>query len=214
MIIIGKIFFINFNMHQISVLIFGPSSFQNTLNELKPFLKFNHSTDISLKKYEIILFHDASLKNKELKEFIEKSKSLKICLSLKRNLIKNCDAQLQLPTTIKEINFVVETVSAKKKFTKNSSIKVKNYLLNKNEKKLIKDNVSIILTEKEIQLIELFLNNPKPVSKENILSSVWNYSAEADTHTVETHIYRLRKKINDKFFDNKFIFNNKNGYFL
>ena len=186
MIIIGKIFFINFNMHQISVLIFGPSSFQNTLNELKPFLKFNHSTDISLKKYEIILFHDASLKNKELKEFIEKSKSLKICLSLKRNLIKNCDAQLQLPTTIKEINFVVETVSAKKKFTKNSSIKVKNYLL----------------------------NNPKPVSKENILSSVWNYSAEADTHTVETHIYRLRKKINDKFFDNKFIFNNKNGYFL
>mgnify|MGYP002857436353 FL=1 len=53
-----------------------------------------------------------------------------------------------------------------------------------------------------------------PISKENILSNVWNYSADADTHTVETHIYRLRKKINDKFMDEKFILNNKKGYYL
>ena len=64
-----------------------------------------------------------------------------------------------------------------------------------------KKNHSIILTEKEIQLIELFLNSSKPVYKENILQSVWNYSADADTHTVETHIYRLRKKISEKFCD-------------
>jgi DNA-binding response OmpR family regulator len=86
--------------------------------------------------------------------------------------------------------------------------------LNKNEKKLSKSDEFVILTEKEIQLLELFLRSRKPVSKDNILSSVWNYSSEADTHTVETHIYRLRKKINDKFMDDKFILNKKEGYYL
>ena len=59
----------------------------------------------------------------------------------------------------------------------------------------MKDDISIILTEKEIQLIELLLDNSKPISKSTILSTVWNYSVDADTHTVETHIYRLRKKL-------------------
>ena len=86
--------------------------------------------------------------------------------------------------------------------------------MNKNEKKLSKLDNFIILTEKEIQLLELFLDNTKPISKDNILSSVWNYASDADTHTVETHIYRLRKKIADKFLDNKFIHNNKDGYYL
>ena len=102
----------------------------------------------------------------------------------------------------------------KKKFNKNSSIKVKDYLLNKNEKKLFKSAKFLVLTEKEIQLLELFLSNKKPISKDTILSSVWNYSVEADTHTVETHIYRLRKKIFEKFTDDNFILNNKNGYYL
>ena len=93
-------------------------------------------------------------------------------------------------------------------------MQIKKYLLNKNEKKLSRDKNYIILTEKEIQLLELFLNNKKPVSKNDILSSVWNYSSDADTHTVETHIYRLRKKINEKFSDEKFILNNKEGYYL
>ena len=66
-------------------------------------------------------------------------------------------------------------------------------MLNKNEKKLIKQNDFIILTEKEIQLLELFLVTAKPISKIEILSKVWQYSSDADTHTVETHIYRLRK---------------------
>ena len=109
---------------------------------------------------------------------------------------------------------VVENAAAKTKFNKNSSIKIKEYMLNKNEKKLIKNSNFIILTEKEIQLLELFLNNKQPISKDNILKSVWNYSSDADTHTVETHIYRLRKKINDKFTDEKFILNDKNGYYL
>ena len=119
---------------------------------------------------------------------------MKICLSKKDNQTKKWDENILLPTTVKEINTVIENSIAKKKFNKNSSIKVKKYLLDKNEKKLVKMNNSIILTEKEIQLIELLLNNSKPISKDKILSLVWNYSTDADTHTVETHIYRLRKK--------------------
>ena len=87
-------------------------------------------------------------------------------------------------------------------------------MLDKNERKLFKDDTYIILTEKEVQLLDLFLNKSKPISKDEILSSVWNYSSDADTHTVETHIYRLRKKINEKFSDDNFILNNKKGYSL
>ena len=87
-------------------------------------------------------------------------------------------------------------------------------MLNKNEKKLCKEENFIILTEKEIQLLELFLKNKKSISKDYILSSVWNYSANVDTHTVETHIYRLRKKIDDKFNDQSFILSDKSGYFI
>ena len=200
-------------MHRLNVLIYASNSFVSTLNELKPFLKFNHFTSAPNTGFDIILFQDEVLKDKKIKNLIDKSDYLKVCVSKKKQISK-CDAVVQLPTTLKEINNTLENIFAKKKFLKNSSIKVKNYLLDKNEKKLIKNNNSIILTEKEVQLIELLLNDPKPLSKDDILSSVWNYSADADTHTVETHIYRLRKKINEKFLDNEFILNSKDGYHL
>ena len=139
---------------------------------------------------------------------------LKILASKNKYKASNYDGFLNLPTSLNEINSIVEQTISKKIFSKNSSILIKNYLLNKNEKKLIKDKNFIILTEKEIQLLDLFLAQNKPISKNKILSLVWNYSSEADTHTVETHIYRLRKKINDKFSDLKFILNNKEGYYL
>jgi len=195
-------------------LIYASNSFVSTLNELKPFLKFNHFISAPSASYDIILFHDEILKDKKIKNIINKSDFLKVCLSTQKNQALKCDAIIQLPTTLNEINNTLENISAKKKFIKNSSIKVKSYLLNKNTKKLIKNNNSIILTEKEIQLIELLLNDNSPLSKNDILSSVWNYSAEADTHTVETHIYRLRKKINDEFMDDEFILNSKDGYHL
>ena len=201
-------------MHKLNVLIFGPTSFISTLDELKPFLKFNPLFDNINNKHKVILIHNEELKDTNKKNFIEKSSAIKIYASKKKDLLSNYDAYLELPANLKEINAVVENAFAKSKFSKNSSIVIKNYLLNKNEKKLYKQNDFIILTEKEIQLLELFLDKKKPISKENILSTVWNYSADADTHTVETHIYRLRKKINDKFIDQKFILNNKTGYYL
>ncbi len=192
----------------------GPSSFINTIDELKHFLKFNSLSNGFQKDHDLLLFHDEALKLDEQKNFINKSNSIKICATNKKNLSNNWDACLELPTTIKELNNIVENINAKKKFVKNSSIEVKNYLLNKNEKKLVKEDKYVILTEKEIQLLELLLKNNRPISKSIILSSVWNYSEDADTHTVETHIYRLRKKISDKFTDEKFILNNKEGYYL
>ena len=201
-------------MHKVNVLIFGPVSFISTLDELKAFLKFNPVFDNLNKGHEVILIHNTALKDEDKKKLIENSNTVKIYASSKKDLSNNYDAYLELPTNLKEINAAVENVVAKSKFSKNSSIKIKNYLLNKNEKKLCKQNDFIILTEKEIQLLELFLEKKKPISKDSILSIIWNYSADADTHTVETHIYRLRKKINDKFFDEKFIINNKQGYYL
>ena len=201
-------------MHNLNVQIIGPSSFIATLNELKMFLKFNSLLDNINKKPNIILFHVEALKDKKQKEYIDNNNFLKICAGKRNQLIDKYDASLELPTTLKEINTIVENTAVKKKFNINSSIEVKTYLLNKNEKKLFKLDDFIILTEKEIQLIELFLNNKKPTSKDNILSSVWNYSTDADTHTVETHIYRLRKKVSDKFMDQNFILNNKDGYYL
>ena len=160
------------------------------------------------------MFHTDVLSNKKQKAYIYSSESIKICLGKKRDLKNLYDANLSLPTTLKEINAIVESTVAKKKFNKNSSIQIKSYLLNKNEKRLSKLNNFIILTEKEVQLLELFLESKTPISKDYILASVWNYSSNTDTHTVETHIYRLRKKISDRFLDEKFILNNKKGYYL
>ena len=201
-------------MHQITVLILGPISFSSTLNELKTYLKFKPLIGELNVNHDVILFHEDALKEKKNIEIINKSNSLKIFATNSKNISNNYDAVMELPLTLREINSFVEDITVKKVFSENSSIKIKNYFLNKNEKKLLKENTEIVLTEREIQLLELLLKNNKPISKDKILSSVWNYASDADTHTVETHIYRLRKKINDKFFNNNFIINTKNGYSL
>ena len=199
-------------MHQFNVLILGPASFLSTLNELRQFLKFNPIDVTSKLDFEVILFHEDAFRDENSKNIINNNNCLKVYAHHTKKLSDNFDAYLELPSSAKEIDTIIESVAAKRKFNKNSSIEIKNYLLNKNEKKLFKDKDEITLTEKEIQLLELFLNYQKPLSKDKILSFVWNYSSDADTHTVETHIYRLRKKIKDKFSDENFIINTKEGY--
>ena len=87
-------------------------------------------------------------------------------------------------------------------------------LLDVQQRKLTKDNIELYLTEKEVNFLALFKNYQKPINKQFILKTAWNYSSESETHTVETHIHRLRKKIFDKFGDNLFIKNNKKGYYI
>ena len=175
----------------------------------------NFNSDKKNINYDIVILHKDILTNKEQIKILSSNKPIIILASDENNKLIDYDSILTLPTSINEINSIVERLGTKKIFNKNSSISInKEYVLDKNEKKLIKNNNFIILTEKEIQLLELFLSNSKPISKKEILLSVWNYSKDADTHTVETHIYRLRKKISDKFLDASFIANDKNGYYL
>ena len=164
--------------------------------------------------FNVLLFHEDALKDKKNIDIVDNFNSVKIIASDKISKTSIYDAVLKIPASLKEINTIVENCAAKKLFNKNSSIKIKNFLLDKNEKKLIKEKNFIILTEKEIQLLEIFLTNKNPISKNKILSLVWHYSSDADTHTVETHIYRLRKKIKDEFCDEQFIVNNKEGYYI
>ena len=206
-------------MHKLKILLIGPESFLSSLDELRKYLKFNiieKKLDISinsLEKYDGIMLHEDHIS--KFRFLLENTKCFRIlATSKKKNKVANFDFILKLPTSIKEINNSIESSAAKTMFNKNSSIKIKSYLLDKNERKLSKDDKFIILTEKEIQLLELFLKEKKVISKKNILSLVWRYSSDADTHTVETHIYRLRKKINEKFLDENFILNNKEGYYL
>ena len=90
-------------------------------------------------------------------------------------------------------------------------MKINNYRLDKNSRRLTQNNLSLELTEKEIELIEL-LKKKSFTKKKEILATIWKYSDDADTHTVETHIYRLRKKIKEIFNDETFIKSEKKGY--
>ena len=115
------------------------------------------------------------------------------------------------------INKLIETINIqliKLKFNHQSKINIKDYTLNLNAKFFSKDNIILKLTEKEIEII-LYLNETK--TTHNVLDlqkNIWGYSPDMETHTVETHIYRLRKKISDKFNDEKFILSHQNGYFI
>ena len=105
-------------MHRLNVLVYASNSFVSTLNELRPFLKFNHFTSAPKTGYDIILFHDEVLKDKKIKNLIDKSDLLKVCVSNNKKQISKCDAIVQLPTTLKEINNTLENIFAKKNFLK------------------------------------------------------------------------------------------------
>jgi hypothetical protein len=119
-----------------------------------------------------------------------------------------------LPLSLKKLLELINIKLIKLKFNQQSKLVIKGYDLNLNSKFLSKDNLKLKLTEKEIEII-LYLNNTK--IKHNVADlqkNIWGYSADMETHTVETHIYRLRKKISDLFDDEKFILSYKNGYFI
>ena len=103
-------------MHKLDVLILGPKSFISTLNELEPFLKFIPHFNVSDIKYDVILFHREALEDKLNKELLDKSNILKICATNKKEKININEIYLELPTTLKQFNSTVESVSVKKKF--------------------------------------------------------------------------------------------------
>ena len=108
----------------------------------------------------------------------------------------------------------INTELIKQKYNDQSFIKILNYSLDINSRIISNNSGRLKLTEREVDII-LFLKEHKRPQKINVLQNqVWKYSSELETHTVETHIYRLRKKIIDKFKDDNFILSDENGYFI
>jgi len=97
-------------------------------------------------------------------------------------------------------------------FHSQSQVKIKNYTMDMNSREIIINDIKLKLTEKEINTIIYLLKSNKPVSIDELQGKVWSYQSDIETHTVETHIYRLRKKILNSFNDNEFIISKKNGY--
>ena len=119
-----------------------------------------------------------------------------------------------LPLSLKKLLELINIKLIKLKFNQQSKLVIKGYDLNLNSKFLSKGNLNLKLTEKEIEII-LYLNNKKIKHKvADLQKNIWGYATNMETHTVETHIYRLRKKISDLFKDEKFILSHKNGYFI
>ena len=97
-------------------------------------------------------------------------------------------------------------------FSNQSQIKINKYIINLNSREMILNEVKLKLTEKEVNTIVYLSNAKNPVSVNKLEEVVWKYQSDIETHTVETHIYRLRKKILNTFEDNEFIISKKNGY--
>jgi DNA-binding response OmpR family regulator len=136
-------------------------------------------------------------------------------LLLNNNIIsKNLLDLNDLPLTLKKLLELISIKLIKLKFNQQSKIVIKGYELNLNSKFFSKDNLNLKLTEKEIEII-LYLNDKKiKHDVADLQKNIWGYSANTETHTVETHIYRLRKKISDLFKDENFLLSQKNGYFI
>ena len=203
------------------LLVFGSKNFYNSIEEIKVnlgysllFFDFNKPHTYISSSIAGVIIDNQICSNKINLEIVNKFNKVPILLinELNKNDKISFNEKIILPISFFDLKKKITDIIAISKFNLNSFIKIKDYFLNKNEKKLIKFNISIRITEKEVQLIELLFNEKKPLSKNFILKSIWNYSENADTHTVETHIYRLRKKINAKFDDNNFILSSGNGY--
>ena len=117
-----------------------------------------------------------------------------------------------IPINISKLIENINIEFLKIQFNSQSDLKINNYTINLNSRELLTKSIKLKLTEKEVNTIIYLSRSDKPVSVEELQEEVWNYQSEIDTHTVETHIYRLRKKILNVFNDSQFIVSEKNGY--
>ena len=128
----------------------------------------------------------------------------------KKNFLSFDNLPLQIDKLIEIINIQL----IKLRFNHQSKINIRGYELNLNSKLFFKGDLSLKLTEKEIEII-LYLNQTKTKHDvSDLQKNIWDYSPDMETHTVETHIYRLRKKLSNKFNDENFILSHKSGYFI
>jgi len=190
-----------------NVFIINFNSLYEILDEIKENLSFkiikyaNEDDFIKRSGFDIINNLIISSSNKKLI-------SIKNITQL--NLFNFNDFPLPLNKLLELINIQL----IKLKFNHQSKINIKGYELNLNSKFFSKDSLSLKLTEKEIEII-LYLKETKTKHDvSDLQKNIWGYSPNMETHTVETHIYRLRKKISNKFNDDNFILSLQSGYFI
>jgi hypothetical protein len=179
------------------LIIYKFKTLYNILEELSLDLNFN-----------IISVDD----EKSLKNEVE---NLNHYLIISYKIFSNIDNQFDLDNTPINIFQLIEKVNIeflKIKFNSQSELKINNYFIDLNSRELFMNNIKVRLTEKEINTIIYLFKSDKPVSVEELQKKVWDYQSDIETHTVETHIYRLRKKILTIFNDSQFIISKKNGY--
>ena len=136
-------------------------------------------------------------------------------LLISNKKIKNVENQITLNNFPIDITKLIESINVKflkKKYSQQSDIDIGDYKLNLNSRKIFNGTKSLNLTEREANIIIYLNNSKKPVKISKLQTEVWGHNSKLETHTVETHIYRLRKKINNVFKDNNFIKSSKLGY--
>ena len=179
------------------------------LEEIKSNLSFEIIYHVDQSKF-IEFLSINNLKNsliltKKINSELKSQKSLD-----KRQLIEMSKKPVFLPRFIEDLNINL----IKQNYNFQSNINIKNYFLNFNSRILSYKKIQLKLTQKEIDII-LFLNqNTQPQNIDTLQSLVWKYESDLETHTVETHIYRLRKKIKEQFNDDNFIISGDQGYFI
>ena len=212
-------------MNNPTISIIGNKIFLEIISELKLFRdsKINFLDNIQyllnkkIPEESIVLFF---INKNNKNDFIKiKEKNLPLILITPKNLseiklINNFNEEIIMPFRVSDLKTKIISVLAKYKFKFNSLINLKDYTIDKYERKIKKNNTELQLTEKETELLVLFSKEKEPLSRNFVLEKVWKYSAKTDTHTVETHIHRLRKKFLDKFNDKNFIKNNNKGYYI
>ena len=186
-------------MNSKKIIIYQYDTLFNILNEIKEIFNFDI---IKADKNNL-----EQLKSKLSDDYL-------IVSALKMNNLKN---QLQIDKFPIKLNKLIELINLKflkEKFNSQSEVFIKSYKLNLNSREMNKDDKTIDLTEREINLILFFKKVSKPVKINELQKEVWGYNSKLETHTVETHIYRLRKKIKEKFNDENFIISSKKGYVI
>ncbi len=190
-----------------NVFIINFNSLYEILEEIKDKLPFK------IIKYE-------GLEDFNTADYLDIKKSLIIVesekkLILKKDLKDNNFFNLKnIPISLNKLVELINIQLIKLKFSDQSKIMVKNYELDFNSKFFSKDNIVLKLTEKEVQIILYLSQNKEKHHVLDLQKNIWSYSSSMETHTVETHIYRLRKKISEKFNDENFILSHKSGYFI
>ena len=212
-------------MSSLIISVFENKIFLEILKELKlfPGSKIDFYEDVNLYKKDnlnsdqLLIFF---MTNKNKNNFIKfKQKDLPIIVISDPKVYQRFPEndfieQIKLPFKIIDLKNKATSLLAKYKFKSDSLISLRDYIIDKNARKIKKNDIELELTEKEIEFLILFSKSNQPLSKNFVLEKIWKYSSETDTHTVETHIHRLRKKILEKFKDNNFIKSGSEGYYI